>query len=299
MRADVEFPGAHGTTLRGWLHVPDGTGPFPAVVLAHGFSATREMGLDRWAAALERVGFAALVYDHRNLGASDGTPRQLINPWAQARDYRYALDWVSARPEVDPDRLAVWGSSYSGGQAIVVGAVDERVRAVVANVPFAASRADYGDTTEAFEAIRAALLDESGAGPADTDDAPAGPLAVVAEEGVDLPVFLDQPESAEWFLAEGRRPGSTWENRVLLQSAAGDPAFDPGACIDHVSPTPLLLIVATEDRLAATELALAAFERAGEPKRLELVEGHHFMPYGGPAFARASQATVDFLREWL
>ena len=75
MRGDVEFD-ADGTTLRGWLYTPDkGTPPFPAVVMAHGFSALKEMGLDQYAEVFAAVGLSALVYDNRNLGASDGNPR--------------------------------------------------------------------------------------------------------------------------------------------------------------------------------------------------------------------------------
>jgi predicted alpha/beta hydrolase len=95
-RIDIELPGHGGTILRGWLYGADRAGPAPAIAMAHGFSATKEMVLDRYAEVFEQAGFVVLVYDHRNLGASDGEPRQEINPWAQARDYRRAIDWLSA-----------------------------------------------------------------------------------------------------------------------------------------------------------------------------------------------------------
>ena len=88
MRQDIEFD-AEGTTLRGWLYVPDeATGPAPTIVMCHGFSAVKEMYLDALAEVFAEAGLAALVYDNRNLGASDGEPRQEIDPWAQVRDYR-------------------------------------------------------------------------------------------------------------------------------------------------------------------------------------------------------------------
>ncbi|MCP5065790.1 MAG: acetylxylan esterase, partial [bacterium] len=89
-RRDVEFEGHGGTLLRGWLYLPSGRSPAPCVVMAHGLSASKEMALDRYAEVLCDAGMAVLVYDHRNLGASEGQPRQKINPWAQARDYSYA-----------------------------------------------------------------------------------------------------------------------------------------------------------------------------------------------------------------
>ncbi len=298
MRSDISFPGFGGTTLRGWLYTPEKADNGPALVMAHGFSATRAMALDPFARVFCEAGITVLVYDHRNLGESDGEPRQEINIWAQARDYRRAFDWLAQRPEVDPARIGIWGSSFSGGEVLVVGACDRRVAAVIANVPFAS----LPDTAQrladpgAFAAIRAALLDESGGGPADAAGEAMGPLAVVPEEGVDLPAFLAFPEASEWFLRAGADPGAGWHNRVTLRNCFGTvPAFDPGVCASHIAPTPLLMVVASEDRLAPTQGALQTFERAGEPKRLELVEGDHFVVYQGAGFARAAPVMRDFL----
>src|SRR5207245_7260751 len=102
-----------------------------AVVMAHGFSAVKEMYLDRYAEAFAAAGLAALVFDNRNFGASGGEPRQEIDPWQQVRDYRHAITWMSRQPRVDRARIGVWGSSYSGGHALLVGAVDRRVKCVV------------------------------------------------------------------------------------------------------------------------------------------------------------------------
>src|SRR5262249_7727467 len=112
MRQDIEFD-AEGTTLRGWLYVPDeATGPVPAIVMCHGYSAVKELCLDAYAEVFCEAGFAALVYDNRCLGASDGEPRQEIDPWAQVNDYRHAITYARTREEIDPDRIGVWGSSY-------------------------------------------------------------------------------------------------------------------------------------------------------------------------------------------
>src|SRR5690242_1598985 len=113
MRQDVEFE-AGGVTLRGWLYTPDdASGPVPTVVMSHGFSAVKEMYLDRFAEAFAAAGLGALVYDNRDFGASDGEPRQEIDPWAQVRDYRDAITYAGTRAEVDADRIGIWGSSYS------------------------------------------------------------------------------------------------------------------------------------------------------------------------------------------
>src|SRR5690348_2267222 len=85
MRQDIEF-NAEGTTLRGWLYLPDaGHRPFPTIVMAHGFSAVKEMYLDSFAEVFANAGLAALVFDNRNFGASDGEPRQEIDPLSGTR----------------------------------------------------------------------------------------------------------------------------------------------------------------------------------------------------------------------
>lgn len=306
-RLDVEIPAHDGTPLRGWLYLPESSTDVPSagVVMAHGFSAVKEMRLDRFAEVFCRAGLAALVFDHRNFGASGGEPRQLINPWAQARDYRSALGWLAERPEVDGGRIGVWGSSYSGGEVIVVASCDDRVRAVVANVPFAGlPGVDYSDPADVdrrFAEVRAGLLDESGSGPADRADLPMGPMAVVTEEDDDRPAFLPQPESSEYFLLfseDGPEP-SSWRNEVTVVSMMSDPLWDPGVCTPHITPTPLMMVVATQDALADTAVAVAAFDRAGEPKELVMVEGHHFVPYEGDGFGIASGSAARFFADHL
>jgi predicted alpha/beta hydrolase len=119
-RLDVEFPAHDGITLRGWLYTPGNVAdvPGPAVVMAHGFSATRGMALDRYAEVFADGGLTVLVYDHRGLGASDGEPRQVVGAWIR-RDCRAAITWLGARDNVD---VAHWylGFELRGQGALVV-----------------------------------------------------------------------------------------------------------------------------------------------------------------------------------
>src|SRR5258708_5800191 len=134
-RRDVEFD-AEGVILRGWFYPAEGAGrSAPAVVMAHGFSAVKEMYLDSFAEVFAAAGLSVLVFDNRNFGASDGEPRQEIDPWAQVRDYRHAITYASTLAEVDAARIGIWWSSYSGGHVLVVAAVDRRGKAVVSQVP--------------------------------------------------------------------------------------------------------------------------------------------------------------------
>jgi cephalosporin-C deacetylase-like acetyl esterase len=289
-RTDIEFPAHDGTTLRGWLYVPRDGAPHPGIVMSHGFSATKEMALDEYADLLCVGGLAVLVYDHRCLGASDGEPRQLVDPWAQARDTIAALDWLEGRDGIDPARLGLWGSSFSGGHALVVGALDERVGAVVANVPFVGHPGEARTDDDAFAGLARGVREHTHK----ADDV-MGPIPVVAEWGRDGDAVMPQTEAAEWFLDEGRRAGSRWQNWVLLPGGSSMGDFDPAIALARLH-TPTLLVLASEDRVAPTSGGLAAFEILPGPKDLLVIDGHHFTPYAGEALAQSATAALAFYR---
>jgi uncharacterized protein len=296
MRQDIQFD-AEGVTLRGWLYRPDGAGgPVPTVVMAHGFSAVKEMYLDSFAEAFAAGGLGALVFDNRNFGASDGEPRQEIDPWAQVRDYRHAITYAQTRPEVDPDRIGVWGSSYSGGHVLVVAAIDRRVKCAVAQVPLVSGyqnikrlvRQDFMAANRAtMEADRAARF--RGEPPAMVPVVDPDPMAVSA---------LPTPDSWEWFSETGRTRAPAWRNEVTLRTVEMLMEYEPSAYLERISPTPLLMVVAAGDHLTPSDLALEAYQRAREPKRLVLLPGGHFEAYTKD-FDAASGAARDWFLEHL
>ena len=130
MRRDVTFE-SEGAEMSGWFYSPDTPPPWPLIVMAHGFSATKQMVTDKYAEVFTESGLAVLLYDHRGFGASGGEPRHQINPWLQSRGYRDAITFATTRENVDSDRIAVWGDSFSSGAALVVAALDSRAAAVV------------------------------------------------------------------------------------------------------------------------------------------------------------------------
>ncbi len=296
MRRDIEI-NAEGTKLRGWLYLPDGAkGRVPAVVMAHGFSAVKEMYLDRFGEAFSRAGMAAVVYDNRNFGASDGEPRQEIDPWQQVRDYRHAITWASGRAEIDADRIGVWGSSYSGGHVLVVGAIDRRVKCVVSQVPLVSGsrnlkrliRADMMASVRAqFDADREARF--KGMAPA--------MMPVVAEDPM-APAALPTADSWQWFTETGRSRASTWRNEVTLRTVEMLGEYEPRDYVSRISPTPLLMVIADNDHLAVADEAFRAYNEALEPKHILVLKGGHFDAYVND-FERASGAARDWFVEHL
>jgi uncharacterized protein len=135
-RVDVRIP-SDGEELAAYLYRPSGgDDPVPCVVMAHGFSATRDDGLPDYAEAFADAGFAVLLFDYRHFGASTGLPRQLLDIGRQQDDYRAAVQWARHAEGIDPDRIALWGSSFSGGHVLTVAAADPRIAAVIAQAPY-------------------------------------------------------------------------------------------------------------------------------------------------------------------
>lgn len=293
MRRDIEFD-AEGVTLRGWMYTPDdGPGPFPAVVMAHGFSAVKEMYLDRFAEAFAAAGLAAVVFDHRNFGASDGEPRQEIDPWAQVRDYRHTITWACEQPEVDAERIGIWGSSYSGGQVIVVAAIDRRVKCVVGQVPLVSGHANLRALVRAdfLAGLRAAFDDDrrnrmNGGAPA---------MIPVVDPDPTAPSALPTPDSWTWFSETGATRAPSWRNEVTLRSVEMFTEFEPQAYLPFIAPTPFCMIVAAGDHLTPSDLAIAAFEKAHHPKRIVVLPGGHFDAYVAGFEGASEPATAWFV----
>ena len=296
MRREIEF-NAEGALLRGWLYRPnDARGTTPGVVMAHGFSAVKEMYLDRYAEIFSAAGLAVLVFDNRNFGASDGEPRFEIDPWQQVRDYRHAITWLCRQPKINREQIGVWGSSYSGGHVLVLGAIDRRIKCVVSQVPLTSGsrnlarlvRADMAAPLRAqFDADREARF---------RGEAPAMVPVVTSEpNGV---AALPTADSWQWFTETARTQAPAWRNQVTLRTVEMLGEYEPGSYVDRISPTPLLMLIADGDHLAVADEAFAVYNRALEPKRLVILKGGHFDAYVR-VFEQSSSAARDWFIEHL
>lgn len=291
----VEFP-SQGVMLRGRLYRPSTTGSVPAVIMAHGTSATITMTTDRYAEVFQAAGLAVLLYDHRNFGASGGEPRQEINPWIQARGYRDAMTFLESVPGIDREAIAIWGDSYSASEAIVVGAADGHPAAVIAQVPAIGRELPPSDPDDSlFAGLCDTLRDGSVDGGADDI---TGPLPVVSADQLGTPSLLRQIQAYRWFIEYGGRHGTGWENRVTRVVPPTPAPFHAGIAAPHLL-CPVLMMIAPEDEMPGSvpEVARAAFDSVPGPKELVEVDGGHFglLHHPSDLFDRASTAQSDFL----
>ncbi|OGT34143.1 MAG: hypothetical protein A3C44_00570 [Gammaproteobacteria bacterium RIFCSPHIGHO2_02_FULL_39_13] len=271
VRKDIGFNTENSLTLRGWFYTPKTT-PAPCIIMAHGFSALKEHYLDKFAARFAEAGMCVLVYDNRNFGDSDGESRLEVDPILQIRDMRSAITFAQQLLEVIPEKIGIWGTSFSGGVVLAVSAIDKRVSCVVSQVPFISGhhKSLRLERPEKWPDIRKKYDDERRSrlqGNAPT-------MIPVVSESSEKPGIMRQPDATAFFKSVKK-----WPNKVTLRSVENSGEFEPIGTIKQISPAPLLFLVADKDTVNTTDIAFKAFKKAREPKKFVLFSGDHFDPY--------------------
>ena len=265
-RIDADFESC-GTRCAAWLFLPDAGSSeerAPIVVMAHGFGGQREMRLPAFAERFASRGLAALVFDYRCFGDSDGEPRNLIDPRRHLADWYAAIEHARSLPRVDGVRLALWGTSFSGGHVLAVGSKTRGISAIVSQVPFVGfdPRSVSMPLRQTARAVFSAFRD----------------LARAALEAFQTLV----------------PPDSSWQNRaparILFQMNRYRPLRD-AAQIE----APVLLIAAEEDSLIPIQAVEAASKQLSSCEYVPLAGTGHFEPYAGDVFERVVELEAEFL----
>lgn len=293
MRTNIEFR-AVDVTLRGWLFTPDeGKGPFPTVIATHGYGAVKEQSLSDLGEAFAKAGLAAIIYDHRNLGASDGEPRGHIDPWEQIRDYRHAISFAETLDVVDSDRIGVWGTSYSGAHAIVVTAIDKRVKAGCSQVPMISGYQMFQRVADAngWHPLLQ-MLDDDRRAWARGDTAQIIPL--VAED----PEAYAALHSARSYLFYNFHNAAAWRNEITIRSLDLAMEYEPGPYLERLESTPYMFVVAEDDISTPTDHQFEAYGRIRGHKELKVIPGDHYTSYM-EFFPEAASAAVEFFQRQL
>ena len=227
-RTDVTFSSGkskHKAECAAWLYLPEKKDKKPPViVMAHGLSGTRDMRLPAFAEAFSAAGYACLVFDYRHFGESGGEPRQLIDIDHQLEDWRAAIEYARSRgDQVDAQQVVLWGSSFSGGHVIKLGAEDSSIKAIISQCPFtngiaSASTLNLATLTK-ITAIALADLTGSLVG--------AKPITIKAAGKPGEAVLMDAPD-AESGMLNIVGPGSLWKNEVIARFVLQITRYFPG-----------------------------------------------------------------------
>lgn len=301
MYRDIEFK-SQGAILRGRLYLPENKSKkSPVVIMAHGFTTTISgMTADKYAEEFQKAGFAVLLYDHRNFGISDGKLRQEINFWIQSRGYIDGIDFVFTQPEIDTTKIAVWGASLSAREAFLVGSVDERVKAIINQIPAYGENFPAEDKdSQLYSFAKETVLIER------IKDLPhkvTEQMPIVSSDQLGTPSALFEITAYRWFIEYGGRYGTNWKNIVSFSNIEIPDLFHIGQCAPHLK-APILMVVATNDEMegASNKVTSEVFKMIKQPKKLIEIDGGHFglLHYPSSIFDKSSKAQIDFLIKYL
>jgi len=287
-RDEVTFTSS-GQQCAAWLYRPEGEGPFPSVILAHGFAGTREIRLDAYARRFTEAGLLCLVFDYRHFGDSEGEPRQLLDIKRQLADWRAAIGHIRSLPYADAKRTALWGTSFGGGHVLTLAAEDPNIATVVSQVPFvdglAASRSASGG--QFLRLSLAALRDEArrltGRKP-----------FLVPVVGLPGTVAAMTTPDAETGYRNLVPEGVDWRNEVAARIFLRVAAYRPVKAAGRIR-CPVLFCIAEKDRIVPATATRAAAGKVplGEIRSYPL---EHFEIYYGEGFEKAVADQLAFLR---
>lgn len=291
----IEFS-SEGADLRGRFYGRPSAQRSPCIIMAHGTTATISMVAEDYAAAFQRAGISVLLYDHINFGRSGGATRQEINPWVQARGYRDAVSYIRQRSDIDPDRIAIWGDSFSAMEVLVVGALIEGLAGIVAQIPVCGiGLPDIAPSADAFDLLKNVFENGDVSGTPDTTE---GPMPVVSFDQVGSPSILKPIQAFKWFIEYGGRHDSEWLNTVTRVMPPTEVPFSPYLTAPFIT-APTLMMTGRNDEMIHCNPAVqqAVFDKIVAPKEFCEIEGGHFgLLYApGRIFDEAVNRQIKFL----
>lgn len=290
-RTTVRIPTASGDEIEAWLYRPEGDGPHPAVVMAHGIGGIKAGGLAPFAERFRCEGFVAVAFDYRHFGGSTGQPREQLSVPRELEDYRTVIGWAAAQPDIDARRIFAWGTSFAGMHIVELAASDSRLAGALAQAPLVDGLAAAAKTPPmlGLRLFSLAVLDSIGA-------ILGRPPRYVPGHGAPGDFALGATEDGHF----GERlmtptDGTKWNDRVAARSLLSFSWRRPvrrAAAIRR----PLLLVVAEDDTMAPVSPALRVADKAPQAELYRSRGGHYDVYEGGVDYDNVLRVEVEFLR---
>ncbi len=273
----------------GTLYLPSKKNRAPCIILGHGFGGVRKM-LSPYAEYFAQQGWVVLTFDYRNFGDSDGHKRQVLDIRSQLGDWRAAISFARSQFEVDPDKVAIWGSSLGGGHVLVIGGEDQKISAVIAQVPHISG----------WQALRAMGIKHSvKLLPALFQDFLAvllglkrRTLPLVAERD-ELAIMQGDDSRSFLNVVRDLAPGTSIEVAALSPLMVA--VYFPGYFLKKIT-CPVLVIIADRDQTTPAKATFQAAQKLSQRKIVSYDCGH-FDVYLEPIFFSAVAEQANFLKE--
>lgn len=291
MKTRVVHYYSEGSRLEADYYLPDDLKPGekrPAVVLAHGYTGIRGLILPDYAKYFTDAGYVAVGFDYRGFGGSEGVKWRLIQ-LEQVDDIRNTITWLENQPEVDPSRIALWGTSNGGAHAPYVAAVDTRVKVAIGQVGYGDGRRlimDIRSPEERKEVERRIAEDRR--------------ARVLTGKGTaaDTATVLASPQTQEFF-KEALKILPDFYCEVSWESPEKTLEYRPIDVVHQISPRALLLIAAKNDDLCQASGFQDLYDHAKEPKQIEILPITHYQIYTPEWVDVSAKLAVEFCKKHL
>jgi pimeloyl-ACP methyl ester carboxylesterase len=272
------------------VYQPTGSGPHPVVVMGHGLGSVRQMRLPAYAERFVAAGYACVLFDYRHFGGSGGEPRQLLDIGRQLEDWRAAVEFARTVPGTDPDRVALWGTSFGGGHVLVTAARDKRIAAVIAQCPFvdglasARSANPVSAAKVTLLAVRDLIAERLG----------RPPVMVASAGRPGEAALMVAPDCYDGYL-NLVPPGAPFENRVAARFGWRITTHRPIKEVPRIA-APTFFAICENDSVAPASAAqkAAAATPLGQAKLYDI---GHFDIYVGEAFEKTMVDQIGFLQQ--
>ncbi|TSA10631.1 MAG: alpha/beta hydrolase [Comamonadaceae bacterium] len=294
-RQDTSFS-SHGLRCAAWFYPAPGLAPSALVIMAHGLGATRELGLDAYARHFQAAGFGVLVFDYRHYGGSEGEPRELMSIGKQLADWRAAIAFGKTLPNIDPNRVAIWGSSFGGGHVIRLASEKLGIVAAVSQVPFSNGLA----STLTIPTVTALLITLNALIDVVRQSLGLSPryIGLVGKPGeVAMMTAADCSEGYMKLVPPEVLASGAWRNRMSARAGLVVPMYMPGRRAAKIA-IPILFAVAENDTIAPAAPTHAIAKRVSRAEVKSYPNGH-FDYYSGTGFEQIVADELDFLTRHL
>ncbi|MDP9142106.1 MAG: alpha/beta fold hydrolase [Pseudomonadota bacterium] len=285
---------SNGVHCAATLHLPEGAGPFPAILMVHGWGGVQDALTVPFYAPFNQAGFAVMTFDYPGWGKSEGTPRNVINPWHRERDVENALEHLRAQPQIDASRIVLWGTSFGGGHVVKVAARHPELLAAIAQVPML-------DGMAAVKAVPLMRLVRFGLSALYDLFRGKNPLFLPVVGQLGEWSSMDRDGAAEAMqkgmqalVERGGPEAGYYDNRIAARSLLTMGLYRPFKSLKDVS-IPLLIVGATRDSVAP--FVEGTIRALANPRiKVETLDANHFDPYFEPALTHNLGYQLAFLR---